>query len=63
MCEGPPHRDFEVMKVVRQGAFGKVYQARKRDTLEIYAMKVVEKNYAEYMKAERDILLRFIIPL
>ncbi|CAI9278038.1 unnamed protein product [Lactuca saligna] len=53
--------DFEVMKVVGQGAFGKVYQVRKRDSLEIYAMKVVrkdkivEKNHAEYMKAEEDL--------
>ncbi|XP_071689806.1 serine/threonine-protein kinase AtPK2/AtPK19-like [Rutidosis leptorrhynchoides] len=60
--------DFEVMKVVGQGAFGKVYQVRKRDTLDIYAMKVVrkdkivEKNHAEYMKAERDILTKIDHP-
>ncbi|XP_059668148.1 serine/threonine-protein kinase AtPK2/AtPK19-like [Cornus florida] len=65
--------DFEVMKVVGQGAFGKVFQVRKRGTSEIYAMKVMrkdkimEKNHAEYMKAERDILTKidhpFIIQL
>lgn len=60
--------DFEVMRVVGKGAFGKVYQVRKRDTLEIYAMKVVrkdkivEKNHAEYMKAERDILTKIDHP-
>lgn len=60
--------DFEVMKVVGRGAFGKVYQVRKKDTLEIYAMKVVrkdkivEKNHAEYMKAERDILTKIDHP-
>ncbi|KAI3682805.1 hypothetical protein L1987_83063 [Smallanthus sonchifolius] len=60
--------DFEVMKVVGQGAFGKVYQVRKRDNMEIYAMKVVrkdkivEKNHAEYMKAERDILTKIDHP-
>ncbi|KAL7617837.1 hypothetical protein Lser_V15G04419 [Lactuca serriola] len=60
--------DFEVMKVVGQGAFGKVYQVRKRDSLEIYAMKVVrkdkivEKNHAEYMKVERDILTKIDHP-
>ncbi|XP_057475724.1 serine/threonine-protein kinase AtPK2/AtPK19-like [Actinidia eriantha] len=54
--------DFEVMKVVGQGAFGKVFQVKKKGTSEIYAMKVMrkdkimEKNHAEYMKAERDIL-------
>ncbi|KAH6798291.1 serine/threonine protein kinase 2 [Perilla frutescens var. hirtella] len=65
--------DFEVLKVVGQGAFGKVYQVRKRGTSEIYAMKVMrkdkimEKNHAEYMKAERDILTKtdhpFIVQL
>ncbi|TKY65658.1 Serine/threonine-protein kinase AtPK2/AtPK19 [Spatholobus suberectus] len=53
--------DFEILKVVGQGAFAKVYQVRKKGTSEIYAMKVmrkdkiIEKNHAEYMKAERDI--------
>ncbi|KAL8038918.1 hypothetical protein ABFX02_10G002400 [Erythranthe guttata] len=65
--------DFEVLKVVGQGAFGKVYQVRKRGSSEVYAMKVMrkdkimEKNHAEYMKAERDILTKidhpFIVPL
>ncbi|CAM8897867.1 unnamed protein product [Rhodiola kirilowii] len=56
--------DFEVLKVVGQGAFGKVYQVRKRDSLQIYAMKVVrkdrviEKNHTAYMQAERDILAK-----
>ncbi|CAN8269988.1 unnamed protein product [Cochlearia groenlandica] len=60
--------DFEVMKVVGQGAFGKVFQVRKKDTSEIYAMKVMrkdkimEKNHAEYMKAERDILTKIDHP-
>ncbi|XP_014498057.1 serine/threonine-protein kinase AtPK2/AtPK19 [Vigna radiata var. radiata] len=53
--------DFEILKVVGQGAFAKVYQVRKKGTSEIYAMKVMrkdkimEKNHTEYMKAERDI--------
>ena len=65
--------DFEVLKHVGQGAFGKVFQVRKRNTSEIYAMKVMrkdkimEKNHAEYMKAERDILTKvdhpFIVQL
>lgn len=60
--------DFEVMKVVGQGAFGKVYQVRKKGSSEIYAMKVMrkdkimEKNHAEYMKAERDILTKIDHP-
>ncbi|KAE8662790.1 Serine/threonine-protein kinase AtPK2/AtPK19 [Hibiscus syriacus] len=65
--------DFEVLKVVGQGAFGKVYQVRKKGTHKIYAMKVMrkdkimEKNHAENMKAERDILTKvdhpFIVQL
>ncbi|XP_057513413.1 serine/threonine-protein kinase AtPK2/AtPK19-like [Actinidia eriantha] len=60
--------DFEVMKLVGQGAFGKVFQVRKRGTSEIFAMKVMrkdkitEKNHAEYMKAERDILTKIQHP-
>ncbi|OVA13704.1 Protein kinase domain [Macleaya cordata] len=65
--------DFEIMKVVGQGAFAKVFQVRKKGTSEIYAMKVMrkdkimEKNHGEYMKAERDILTKvdhpFIVQL
>lgn len=60
--------DFEILKVVGQGAFAKVYQVRKKGTSEIYAMKVMrkdkimEKNHAEYMKAERDILTQIEHP-
>ncbi|MBA0868028.1 hypothetical protein Goshw_007689 [Gossypium schwendimanii] len=66
-------KDFEVLKVVGQGAFGRVYQVRRNDTSDIYAMKVMrkdkimEKNHAEYMKSERDILTKvdhpFIVQL
>lgn len=65
--------DFDILKVVGQGAFAKVYQVRKRGSLEIYAMKVMrkdkimERDHAEYMKAERDILTKvdhpFIVQL
>ncbi|XP_062215682.1 serine/threonine-protein kinase AtPK2/AtPK19-like isoform X2 [Phragmites australis] len=62
--EGVGLDNFEVLKLVGQGAFGKVYQVRKKGTSEIYAMKVMrkdkilEKNHAEYMKAEREILTK-----
>ncbi|CAI9114796.1 OLC1v1015598C1 [Oldenlandia corymbosa var. corymbosa] len=65
--------DFEVLKMVGQGAFGKVYQVRKIGSSEIFAMKVmrkdkiVEKNQAEYIIAEREILTKvdhpFIVQL
>ncbi|KAL9236109.1 hypothetical protein vseg_010813 [Gypsophila vaccaria] len=60
--------DLEILKLVGQGAFGKVYQVRKKGTSDIYAMKVMrkdkimEKNHAEYMKAERDILTKIAHP-
>ncbi|KAF5747684.1 serine/threonine-protein kinase [Tripterygium wilfordii] len=60
--------DFEVLSVVGQGAFGRVYQVRKRGSTEIYAMKVMrkdkimEKDHAEYMTAERDILTKIDHP-
>ncbi|KAK9159329.1 hypothetical protein Scep_005903 [Stephania cephalantha] len=60
--------DFEVLKVVGQGAFGKVFQVKKMCTSDIYAMKVMrkdrimEKNHVEYMRAERDILTKIDHP-
>ncbi|KAJ4793192.1 Protein kinase family protein [Rhynchospora pubera] len=71
--EGVGLDDFEILKLVGQGAFGKVFQVKKKGTNEIYAMKVMrkdkilEKNHVEYMKAERDILTKvdhpFIVQL
>jgi ribosomal protein S6 kinase beta len=71
--EGIGLDDLEILKLVGQGAFGKVFQVRKKNTSEIYAMKVMrkdrilEKNHSEYMKAEREILTKvdhpFIVQL
>ncbi|GAM22887.1 hypothetical protein SAMD00019534_060620, partial [Acytostelium subglobosum LB1] len=36
--------DFELLKLVGKGSFGKVLQVRKKDTNDIYAMKVLSKN-------------------
>ncbi|KAK9119555.1 hypothetical protein Scep_017648 [Stephania cephalantha] len=69
--------DFEILRVVGQGAFGKVFQVRKKgsgDLIEgssgdgIFAMKVmrkdtiIKKNHVDYMKAERDILTKVVHP-
>ncbi|KAI4336069.1 hypothetical protein L6164_014644 [Bauhinia variegata] len=70
--------DFEILRLVGQGAFGKVFLVRKkRDRLEngvsgdgdgIFAMKVmkketiIKKNHVDYMKAERDILTKVVHP-
>ncbi|KAJ4851379.1 hypothetical protein Tsubulata_006698 [Turnera subulata] len=68
--------DFEILRMIGQGAFGKVFQVRKkRGPIEgdgegdgIYAMKVmrkdtiIKKNHVDYMKAERDILTKVVHP-
>ncbi|KIM25943.1 hypothetical protein M408DRAFT_25836 [Serendipita vermifera MAFF 305830] len=37
-------RDFEILKLVGKGTFGRVFQVRKKDTKRIYAMKVLSKK-------------------
>lgn len=69
--------DFEILRMVGQGAFGKVFQVRKKGIDEnfdngqddgIFAMKVmrkdtiIKKNHVDYMKAERDILTKVVHP-
>ncbi|XP_062116379.1 serine/threonine-protein kinase AtPK1/AtPK6-like [Humulus lupulus] len=69
--------DFEIMRVVGKGAFGKVFQVRKKNCCNgdgngggdgIYAMKVmrkdtiIKKNHVDYMRAERDILTKVVHP-
>ncbi|QDZ17804.1 protein kinase [Chloropicon primus] len=54
--------DFELLKVLGKGSFGKVMQVKKKGTGEILAMKilqkdkVLEKHQLEHTKAERHIL-------
>lgn len=65
--------DFELLKVVGKGAFGKVMQVRKKDTGRIYALKtirkekIINKSEVEHTLAERSVLSQidnpFIIPL
>lgn len=58
-------KDFELLKVIGMGAFGKVLQVRNRQTNHVLAMKVISKRilnrksgYIDNIKAERDILTR-----
>ncbi|GHJ90085.1 hypothetical protein NliqN6_6487 [Naganishia liquefaciens] len=57
-------RDFEIMKLIGKGTFGKVFQVRKRDTKRIYAMKmlskkdIVAKKEIAHTIGERKILQR-----
>eukprot|EP00798_Chlamydomonas_sp_ICE-L_P026807 gene26807-4401_t len=57
--------DFEILKVVGQGAFGKVMH---KSTGRIYAMKVMrkakimEQEHSEYIRSERDLLTGVLHP-
>ena len=61
-------QDFELLKVIGKGSFGKVLQVRKKDTKRIYAMKVLnkktilERNEVEHTKAEKNILQKLVHP-
>lgn len=37
-------KDFEILKLIGKGTFGKVFQVRKRNTKRIYAMKMLSKK-------------------
>lgn len=60
--------DFELLKVVGKGSFGKVMQVRKKDTGDIYAMKVLKKEQlvkrkqVAHTKTERKVLENIIHP-
>lgn len=55
--------DFEFMKVIGRGSFGKVMLVRQKTSKKIFAMKIlkkkaiIERNQVEHTKAERAILL------
>ena len=36
--------DLQILKLIGKGTFGQVFQARKRDTQRVYAMKVLSKK-------------------
>ncbi|XP_010914243.1 probable serine/threonine protein kinase IRE4 isoform X2 [Elaeis guineensis] len=55
--------DFDIIKPISRGAFGKVFLARKRTTGDLFAIKVlkkldmIRKNDVERILAERNILI------
>lgn len=65
--------DFELLKVLGKGSYGKVMQVKKKDTQKIYALKAIRKSYiiakseVIHTLAERTILARidcpFIVPM
>jgi len=60
--------DFEYLKVVGRGAFGKVMQVRKKSDNAIYAMKILKKSeiidrgQVEHTMAEKEILCAITHP-
>jgi serine/threonine protein kinase len=60
--------DFDLLKVIGKGSFGKVFQVKKKDNQKIYAMKVlnkkaiIERNELEHTKAEKNILQKLVHP-
>eukprot|EP00166_Cyanidium_caldarium_P002639 ctg_2569.g567 len=58
----PSIRDFDILKPISRGSFGRVYLASKKTTGDLYAIKVlqksevVRKNLMRRVRAERDIL-------
>ena len=62
-------QDFELLKVIGMGAFGKVLQVRNNKSKQILAMKIISKrlinrksSYVENINAERDILTKIRHP-
>jgi serum/glucocorticoid-regulated kinase 2 len=65
--------DFDLLKVIGKGSFGKVMQVRKKDSGKIYALKAIRKSHivsrseVTHTLAERTVLARvdnpFIVPL
>ncbi|KAF1328896.1 Agc/mast/mast protein kinase, partial [Globisporangium splendens] len=62
-------RDFQIVKPISKGAFGKVYLARKKTTGDQYAIKVLakehllrKKQHIENIETERDILVNIESP-
>eukprot|EP01104_Vermistella_antarctica_P015688 TRINITY_DN5203_c0_g1_i1.p1 TRINITY_DN5203_c0_g1~~TRINITY_DN5203_c0_g1_i1.p1 ORF type:complete len:554 (-),score=146.43 TRINITY_DN5203_c0_g1_i1:259-1920(-) len=60
--------DFKVLCVLGKGAFGKVFQVERKSTSEIYAMKVLKKDFLKetnnvsYTQAECNILRKIRHP-
>lgn len=54
--------DYEIIKPISRGAFGRVYLAKKKATGDLFAIKVmrkadlIRKNMVQSVKNERNIL-------
>jgi len=60
--------DFDLLKVLGEGSFGKVFLVRKKDNKRLYAMKVLRKEYIAKRnqkfntKTERELLQKMSCP-
>eukprot|EP01127_Copromyxa_protea_P015498 TRINITY_DN4467_c0_g2_i1.p1 TRINITY_DN4467_c0_g2~~TRINITY_DN4467_c0_g2_i1.p1 ORF type:complete len:421 (+),score=79.80 TRINITY_DN4467_c0_g2_i1:66-1328(+) len=60
--------DFDLLKVIGKGSFGKVLLVRKKDTQRVFAMKIlnkkiiIERNEVEHTKSEKSILTKLDFP-
>lgn len=59
--------DFELIKLLGTGSYGKVYLCKKKDTNQIFAIKtlkkkhLINKNQVEHTISERKILVSIYI--
>ncbi|RKP16890.1 molecular mechanism For the regulation of protein kinase B Akt By hydrophobic motif phosphorylation [Rozella allomycis CSF55] len=53
--------DFEIIKVLGQGQYGKVYLSNKKSTDQLFAIKVLKKKYAPETSVNENKLLRGIM--
>ncbi|EDR26281.1 cAMP-dependent protein kinase, gamma-catalytic subunit, putative, partial [Entamoeba dispar SAW760] len=60
--------DFELLKVIGRGSFGKVMMVRKKDDGRIFAMKILrkdivkERKQVDHTKAEKNVLMQLHHP-
>ncbi|KNC52144.1 AGC protein kinase [Thecamonas trahens ATCC 50062] len=61
-------QDFDMLKVIGKGSFGKVMQVRKKDTGQVMALKIlkksmlIERNQVEHTMSERQIMHKISHP-
>lgn len=54
--------DFDLLKVIGKGSFGKVMQVRKKDTGKIYALKTIRKSHiVSKMEVTHTLLEKFVL--
>lgn len=60
-------KDFEMISVIGKGSYGKVMLVKKKDSGQLYALKVLKKaeiirrNQVEHTMTERRILVSIIL--